>query len=358
MSETNIRVGSYFLQGPISAGGMGEVWLGCALGEGGFFVPLVFKRILTDMTDDGTMQRLLDEGRITALLNHENICRTIGHASTDDSLFMVMEFIDGVGLNEICWTVQRGNEPVPSSWAAYVVAEICAALAFTHGRCDFSGRSLRIIHRDVSPNNVMVTFTGAVKLIDFGIAKMRGQLHETRKGVRLGKQGYMSPEQYLGQPLDHRTDIYNAGLLLYELLTGVMYLQEEDDELMNQMVGSREQGMPTPLEVRPDLPAELDTICLCALSHDPNRRYQHAGEMLQRLAAFYDVGTKSQICQWMARAFDKKRKETVQQLARLQAAADPLVCPVRTSDDETTENLQLGVDNEGRPGWQPTRRLK
>jgi hypothetical protein len=254
----------------------------------------------------------IDEARISARLNHSNIGQIFEFGKAGDSYFIAMEFIQGVDLRAIHKVFRKQKIPPLPEMGAYVIMNVCAALGYAHSRTGADGKPLNIIHRDLSPSNVLVSFEGEVKLIDFGIAKAAERLYVTVGANLKGKYAYMSPEQAFGQPLDHRSDIFGAGTLLFELLTGRNPFRAESDlETLQRVQAAR---VPPPTRVVKDVPRELEEICLKALSQSPDDRFASAGEMQEALEAYSRrtaFGSR-RMGRWMKEAFREEMERALE----------------------------------------------
>ena len=279
---------------------MAELFLGRTTGRGGYEKEVAIKRILPHMaSDEGSIQMFFDEARISARLIHTNIAQIFDLGVSDGSPFIAMEYVHGVSLNEIMIRLDQQGRLAAPSLSAYVVEKICAALAHAHSRRDDEGLPLDIVHRDVSPSNVLCSYDGEVKLIDFGIAKAARRLQHTRTGYLKGKLAYMSPEQVRGLPVDHRSDIFAAGTLLYTLLAGVHPFRSDTDTGTLERV--RLAAAPPPRTVVPDIPAALDAACVRALSLETEDRFADAGQMARTLEDYRSEHrfSRDQLAQWM-----------------------------------------------------------
>ncbi|MCC6746557.1 MAG: protein kinase [Deltaproteobacteria bacterium] len=275
------RIGKYELLEEIGHGGMATVHRAVLHGMQGFSRPVVIKRILPELAKDEHFVRMfVDEARVSALLQHPNIVQIYDFGGTDE-YFIAMEHIDGVPLLRFMRHYGRRN-PVPVEAAAYVMLQVCLGLHYAHV-LQRDGRPLGLVHRDVSPGNVMLSFQGAVKVVDFGIAKAAEAIdrEETRTGTMKGKWSYMSPEQAEGKDVTARSDVFSAGVVLWELLAGRRLFKGKTDYLtLTNVVQARS---PLISSVRPDLPEELDRICACALSKRPADRFASAQSMAEAL---------------------------------------------------------------------------
>ncbi len=276
------QIGKYQIITQLSMGGMAELFLGFTAGPGGFRKYVAIKRILPDVRSNETFVRMfLDEARITAAFNHPNITQVFELGQEDDGLFLAMEFIAGQNLDQLAAAYRRRQEPIPLELSVAVMRDVCQALHYAHTFTDPSGRASPIIHRDVAQKNIMVTYDGVVKLLDFGIAKARNSLERTRVGMVKGTSGYMSPEQVRGEKLDGRSDVFSVGVVLWELATGERLFagKTERDEMMNIL----EAPIPPPRHPSMGMFDGLAPVILRALERDPERRFQNAKELAQAL---------------------------------------------------------------------------
>ena len=278
-------LGRYELVRRLATGGMAEIYLARVAGLAGFEKQVVVKRMLPHLArDPAYVDMFLAEARIAALLDHPNLVRVDDIGEDGDNYFYVMEYVRGVDLLELMQALDAQGRAVPVEAAAAIALGLCAGLSYAHTRRD-RGVPLRLVHRDVSLSNVLVSYDGAVKLCDFGVAKVDDPTRRTRTGVLKGKLGYMSPEQCTGAAVDHRSDLFSLGITLYELTTGERLFGGggTDFEVMQRIV--RCEVVP-PSQLRFDYPAQLEAIVLKALARDPNERYQSARAIHHDLEAF------------------------------------------------------------------------
>ena len=270
--------GRYQLLKKLATGGMAQIYLARQSGPEGFEKLLVVKRILPHLAEnEDFITMFLDEARIAARLNHPNIVQIFDLGAQDDSFFIAMEYIHGEDVRRVWKHAERLGEALPIALICRVIIEACAGLDYAHKKTDPSGRPLGIVHRDISPQNILVSFEGGVKVVDFGIAKAADQATVTRSGVLKGKYSYMSPEQASGQPIDHRTDIFALGVVMYELLTGSrLFKRPSDIQTLNAVI---ECKVPRPSEVSRRVPADLETLVLKALARDRNHRFTDARQL-------------------------------------------------------------------------------
>ena len=289
MSSGTLEVGSYFgpyhLEKLIAIGGMAEIYLARTRGLRGFEKQLVLKVIQPEFAgNDQFVQMLVDEAKIAVGLNHPNIAQTFDLGKIGGSYFITMEYVDGADFFQILKGLSDMDVDIPIEAAIYVVHEALNGLDYAHSKTDPQGTPLQIIHRDVSPQNILLSRHGEVKLVDFGIAKAANLSHKTRAGVIKGKLVYMSPEQAWGDKVDQRSDIFSAGIVLYEALTmGSLYLDSNPAKLLEKV---RKAAIEPPSFRRPDVPAEVDALVMRALSPRPADRYQSSSEFAAALADF------------------------------------------------------------------------
>jgi len=286
-----VRFGDYLLLERISTGGMAEVCLAKSFGVEGFQKTVAIKTILPHISEDENFVTMfIDEAKIAARLQHANICQVFDFGKISDDfgehLYQVMEYIPGFSLKHLAKTFWDKKKQVPAGAALHIIARVCEGLDYAHALPDRDGRPLGIVHRDVTPANILVSIEGAVKLIDFGIAKAAQRETKTQAGIVKGKFGYMTPEQLQGKMLDGRSDIFSLGVGLWELLAGRILFSEpnELDNLRKIMNGD----YPDIREIRDDLPEEICDVVMKALAHDRENRYQTAEEFAQDInqAAF------------------------------------------------------------------------
>ena len=267
--------GDYQLLKKLATGGMAQIFLARQQGMEGFEKFLVVKRILPHLAEnEDFIKMFLDEARIAARLNHPNIVQIFNLGAQDDSYFIAMEFIHGEDVRRVWKRADSKNRPIPVPLVARIIMDACGGLDYAHKKVDSQGRPLNIVHRDVSPQNILVTFEGGVKVVDFGIAKAADQATITKSGVLKGKYSYMSPEQASGQKIDRRSDIFALGVVLYELTTGTrLFKRANDIQTLNAVT---ECVVIPPSEVNASLPKDFDAIVMKALAKRPEDRFQEA----------------------------------------------------------------------------------
>ena len=318
MSE-GILYGDYYLLGRLAAGGMAEVYLGKSLTPKESGQLLAIKRMLPRLSEDLTfVSMFMDEARIASSLSHPNICRLFDEGQHENQLYLAMEFIHGKDLRVVRRRSRKRGEPVPFRIVAFVAAKIAEALEYAHTLTDDADQPQSIVHRDVSPQNILLSYDGSPKLIDFGIAKAKDRLVQTRVGVVKGKFTYMSPEQATGMPLDHRADIFSLGVVLYELLTGQLPFKGSSDLSTLKRIARAECAPPR--ELNDTIPARLASVVTRAMSREPDDRYATAGEMAidlhRHLADERRELTESVLSSYMRRLF---RDDYIGEMARIKA---------------------------------------
>src|SRR6478752_4165162 len=265
-----IPFGKYYLLERINVGGMAEVFKAKTFGVEGFERLLAVKRILPNIAEDEEfISMFIDEAKITVQLNHANIAQIYELSHIASSYFIAMEYIPSKDMRAIFDRCRKKGEPAPIPLTCYVMGKCCEGLDYAH-RKQVNGRDMNIVHRDVSPQNVLISYDGEVKVIDFGIAKAAGKATKTQAGILKGKFGYMSPEQIRGLTLDRRSDIFAIGVCLYEMLTGERLFVGDSDFSVLEKVRKAEVAPPSTLNGR--IPDALEKIVLKALAREVEDR--------------------------------------------------------------------------------------
>jgi hypothetical protein len=280
------RFGRYELVSWLGRGGMAETWRARLVGDAGVTKPVLIKKVLPEFSDDEAfISMFISEARISATLSHGNVAQVFDFGRVDGDYFLAMEYVDGQPLHRILKRAARSGLPaLPVPLATFIALEMCRGLHYAHTRADEKGAPLGIVHRDISPDNVLVGYEGEVKIVDFGIAKARSlRTFDTEPGVVKGKYLFFSPEQARGKQVDARTDVWATGLVLYELLCGQRPVTGPPQTVMMRMASG---DFPSPKELRKDLPAELDEIVMRALSVDLAGRFESSHAFGDALAGF------------------------------------------------------------------------
>jgi len=337
--------GKYTLLHRIAKGGMAELYLALHRSTAGFEKLVVIKRALALFDhEEEFVAMLLHEARIAATLSHPNIVQIYDVGQTEGSYYIAMEHIHGEDLRSIQRHLSKRDREFPLEHALMVAIGLCAGLSYAHQKCDLAGNHLRIVHRDISPHNVLVSFSGDVKLVDFGVAKSRVQLtDQTRAGSIKGKIAYMSPEQALGQSLDARSDVFAVGTTLYELTTGRKLFKGRTDFETLKMVGAANFVLPR--DVRRNYPEELESILLRALAKYPHERYQSAGELqydLERFVHSAHLHTSAlSLSAFMGELFAEKLRDQDKVIAKVKQIADTALIHTPEAFSSDAEPLPL-----------------
>jgi len=269
----------------LESGGMAEVFRAESEGLQGFRKQVAIKRVLPHLSSKKKfISMFLDEARLSAQLSHSNCVQVFDIGVGDASFFIVMEFVDGANLKAIAEHLKKVGRDFPVEAAIYIALELCKGLAYAHELTDGSGVPLHIVHRDMSPPNVLITKHGEIKIVDFGLAKANSQLEKSEPGIIKGKFSYLSPEAAMGQDVDARTDIFAVGIILWELLSGQrLFLGETDFQTVKKVQAAQ---VPNILQINKKVPAELERIIARALARDPAQRYPTARALGMELSKF------------------------------------------------------------------------
>jgi serine/threonine protein kinase len=298
--------GKYYLLERINVGGMAEVFKAKTVGVEGFERLVALKRILPSIAEDEEfITMFIDEAKIAVQLQHANIAQIFDLGKVDDSYFIALEYVNGRDLRGIFDDLRKMGQVMPMPQVCYLIMQLCEGLDYAHNKRDVQGRELNLVHRDVSPQNVLVGYEGEVKLIDFGIAKAAGKASKTQAGILKGKFGYMSPEQVRGLPIDRRSDIFALGIVLYEMLTGErLFIGESDFSTLEKV---RNVEITPPSSFNASIPEKLERIVLKALEKNVEDRYQNAIDLHDDLQLFlHSVGqfsSRKDLSAWMKRIF-------------------------------------------------------
>ena len=310
--------GHYRIVGPLSKGGMAELSLALQTGVQGFSRVVALKRVLTNHAQRADfVEMFLDEARLAARLNHPNIVRIYELGQDGESYFLAMEYLAGEDLRDLQPRLVSADARVPPELAAHLVARAADALHFAHELTDDDGVPLGLVHRDVSPSNLIVTYDGHVKVVDFGIAKAASNVYETAAGMMKGKLGYLAPEQFTGVPVDRRCDVYALGIVLWELLTNVRLFVR--DSAAATMAAASLGEVPPLASLRDDVPPQLAAIVNGALAHDPALRFQTAGELRDALELYLRgtvQPTPRDVAEWVVGLGGTRRAELKLAIAR------------------------------------------
>ena len=323
--KSPVAFGKYLLLDRINVGGMAEVFLARSAGVEGVARLLAIKKIIPTMVEDEEfIGMFIDEARIAVQLNHANIVQILELGKHEEHYFIAMEYISGRDLRGILDGLKKRRQRLPREIAVYLAYAMCQALDYAHRKKDTRGQPMNIVHRDVSPQNVLVSWDGDVKIIDFGIAKAATRSQKTQAGILKGKFGYMSPEQVRGQPVDRRSDIFALGVVIYEMLTGERLFVGESDFSTLEKVRAAE--VLPPHEYDASIPPALDRMVLKALAREPTARWQWAGELAEQLVQFMIADGKvfgqKQLAAFMQGAFAAEMAREQERLAAFTPGAE------------------------------------
>ena len=311
----------FLLVGEIARGGMGEVLLAVKHAPDGGAEVVVVKRMLRHLTTNTEFtQMFLDEAQLAAQLDHPNIVKTYEFGEHGGQYFTVMEFLAGEDLGKVLDNLSLRSELMAIPVAVHMAAQLCAGLHFAHQLADPAGRPMRLIHRDINPDNIVITYAGEVKIIDFGVARVDTAATKTVTGMLKGKFAYMPPEYIKGHRCDHRADVFSVGIVLWEALTGrKLFARETTAATMYAVMDS---PIPLPSVYRSDVPPELDAIVARALARSPPERFGSADEMrvaLEQLAGVLPALDDSAVAQTMELAFGPARAQAMRAIKQGQA---------------------------------------
>jgi serine/threonine-protein kinase len=277
--------GRYTLIAGLGRGGTGDVFLALSSGPSGFQKLIVLKILHQQFEEDPDAVRMfLDEAKIAARLHHPNVIQTFEVDEAESRHYIAMEYAAGMGMDRILTACRLRGRLLPVAFCARVAAEVLAGLSYAHGKADFDGTPLHIVHRDVSPANVIVGWDGTVKVVDFGIAKAKIHDDESDAGIVRGRFAYMAPEQAQGSSVDHRADVWSVGVVLWEMLTGARLFRQQNGA--STLEALQEDPIPAVGELRAEVPQLLSDIVAMALQRHPAERYPSAASMRHDLEAW------------------------------------------------------------------------
>ncbi len=314
-------IGRYELHGQIASGGMASVHIGRLVGPGGFGRTVAIKRLHAQFaTDPEFVAMFLDEARLAARVQHPNVVPTIDIMATEGELFLVMEHVQGEALSKLIRAALRVKEPIPLPVISTILTGALLGLHAAHETRDERGHLLGIVHRDVSPQNVLVGVDGVPRVLDFGVAKAGGRVQTTREGQLKGKLAYMAPEQLKRAELDRTADLYAAGVVLWEALT-LERLFTGDSEA--QIVGKILEGnVPPPSRTDSRIPAEMDAVVCRALHADPKQRFATAKEMAAAVEQAVRPATATEVGNWVASVAAEPLQKRKEQIAEIESKSE------------------------------------
>ena len=302
------RIGPYQVLERISAGGMAEVYKAKQLGADGFERLVAIKRILPHIARDPNFIAMFQaEAKLAVQLQHGNIAQIYQLGRQDDSFYIALEYVEGRDVGAVLDLHQKQGKGLPLAQACYIVTRCAEGLDYAHNKKSPDGKPLNIIHRDISPPNILISYEGEVKLIDFGLAKATSSSIQTQAGIIKGKLAYMSPEQVRGAQLDARSDVFALGIVFFELLTGKRLFRRDSD--LDTFESVRQCKVPQPSQVNPQIPKALEAILLKSLARNLDERYASAAALAEALREFAFTHKLryrgDQLGTWMRKIFNK-----------------------------------------------------
>ena len=333
-----IRFGKYLLLDKIAFGGMAQLYRAKITGAEGFEKLIVIKMIHPHLSGEKELiSAFIDEAKLAALLSHQNIVQIYDFGLMENSYFIAMEYLPGKDLRHILYKALRKGMPLSLEYALYITSQICSGLDYAHKLTDLKGKPLKIIHRDISPQNILITYEGDVKIVDFGIAKAASLSSVTPDGRLKGKAPYMSPEQAAGEKVDRRSDIFSTGILLYELVTQRRMFTGEVMEILAKV---RRAEFEAPESVRGGLSPKIYEILHRALAKEVDRRYKSCGEMLVDIEeCMFELSwrpTDRGLAEYMKNLFGDEMEDE-----------GPWTVPERPRGGQDWEKVKTGIKEEG-----------
>ncbi|MFT3843193.1 MAG: protein kinase [Myxococcaceae bacterium] len=347
---TGRTIGRYQLLCRLAVGGMAEIFLGFTKKGPTSYKPVVIKRILPEQREDeSALQALIDEAKITATLSHSNVAQVLDLEMAAEEVLLVIEFIRGATLEEVATVYADKKEAVPLGFVLAAMKDCALGINHAHGHRDKAGNPQPIIHRDVTPKNLMVDFDGIGKVLDFGIARAAGAARRTVAGMVRGTSAYMSPEQAIDSKIDTRTDIFSLGIIFHELLTGQRLFYKGN--AAKEMAAVYEQEIPLPSSVNRRVPPALDKVVMKALERPMGKRYQNGLDLVRdlQLAAGTTIWPPDRCAELVRTRFNQRRQEILALVTEMSADEGPSIStePGRPVYQQTAERLAMtapGVD--------------
>ncbi|MBI3182475.1 MAG: serine/threonine protein kinase [Myxococcales bacterium] len=346
-----VRFGKYTLVDRIAVGGMAEIFLARQAGLEGFEKTIVIKRIRPHLSKQASFVKMfLNEAKLAAQLNHPNIVQIYDLGKIGESYFIAMEYIFGRDMRRVIPKADSMGIPFPMVYALKIASSVCEGLYYAHQKVDMYGNPLNIVHRDVTPENIFVSFDGTVKVLDFGIAKAANQIEQTRAGEIKGKLSYMSPEQCMGKPLDCRSDLFSLGVVLYEWITGFKLFTGESEVAILKSI--TEGKIYAPSYFKADIPEAVEAILMKSLDKDRDRRYQTAWDMQydidQFLSQYEFTPSNIHLSNFLKQLFFDEMEEEKARLAERDGEASD-------EPEEIISNLEPLLVQAEKPGEDTTR---
>ncbi len=321
MEVEPLRIGRYALWGEIASGGMASIHYGRVIASDGCPKAVAVKRLHgRHAEDDEFVSMFLDEARVAARVRHPNVIATLDVVSSSGELLIVMEYVEGETLARLIGAAVGSGHHMPFRVAASVAGQLLRGLHAAHEACGEGGQRLNLVHRDISPQNVLIGTDGVARVLDFGVAKAATHVQTTQRGKIKGKLGYMAPEQLLGESCDRRADIFAAGIVLWESLTGRRLFRGSDiAEVVHKVT---EAEVPPPSAVAASIPVELEAVVMRALERKPEDRYASAKEFADALDAAIEPASVADVVDWVATAGRERLRKRATLIASLEARAD------------------------------------
>jgi hypothetical protein len=347
-TATPLRLGNYEPLLELASGGMATVYVARQIGAAGFERIVVVKRVhrhLLGHRDFYDMFR--DEARVASMVRHPNVVPVIdvveiGEGEADKELFLVMEYVESSALATLRKAAHEMSHRIPVPIVARILYDALAGLHAAHTALDIQGRPLGVVHRDVSPQNIIVGVDGSSRLIDFGVAKASHRLTETRSGSVKGKYSYMAPEQARGQEVDRRTDVFAAGIVLHECLTDRRLFRGENE--LDTVRRIMEAEIPPPSSIQPAIPAALDDVVLKALARPPEERFQTAIEMAEALEAAVSLASHREVAAYLERACGSRlaeRRDALREMLAGQVAPLGVALSKDPGDSQSSQSMRM-----------------
>lgn len=345
-------VGRYALFEEIASGGMATIHIGRLVGEAGFSRTVAVKRLHPHFSKDPEFRAMfVDEARVASRIRHPNVVATLDVVNDGDDLLLVMEYVSGESLARLLKTATSRRQRVPAKVAAAIGVQVLHGLHAAHEATDDAGQGLGIVHRDVSPQNVLVGGDGVARVIDFGVAKAVGRMQTTREGVLKGKLPYMPPEQLGGKEMDRRCDVYAASVVLWEMLTGTRLFASGDD---GATYGRIMRGASVaPSQAAQGVTADLDAIVMRGLAVEPDARFQTAREMAKAIEGATATATAIEVGEWVesiASALLSQREESIRRVVSGSVSQVEAIGEARATEVATGGTMSLHEERKGAPG--------
>jgi eukaryotic-like serine/threonine-protein kinase len=348
--EAPLRLGNYEPLLELASGGMATVYVARQVGAAGFERIVVLKRVHKHLLGNREFTDMFrDEARVASMIRHPNVVAVNDVIEADKELFLVMDYIEGCAVASFRKAAVEQKRSVESRVAVRIISDALAGLHAAHEARDMRGQPMEVVHRDISPQNILLGTDGASRIIDFGVAKARHRLTETKSGSLKGKYGYMSPEQARGQPVDRRTDLFAIGTVLHELLTGKRLFRGENE--LDTMRRILEVPIDPPSSINPEVPKSLDDVVAKALARDVDARFQSATEMIDALERACPPASAHEVARLLQEVCHERLQERAEAIrAMLEGRQAPLSLEARDQDDGRSTATKQGEKSAGTEG--------